>query len=100
MRTNECIPVACEWQGDGFTLTNAKCCRLRVTDPGPLFTYQQHGHTLVSREPLAAVEFHANDGLQRGAARLSDLRAAGVVIARRVRVMAHEALSSPQAGIT
>ncbi len=80
--TNEYVSVAHEWMGKGFDFeVHAKQCCLRVVDPSPLFLYRQHGSTHVSREPLARIEFQANDGTWRGVARLSDLRSAGIAVA-------------------
>jgi hypothetical protein len=59
-------------------------CPIRVIDRGPHFFHRQHGKTHVSREPLAYVEFDANDGPWNCAVRWSDLHAAGVAIAVQV----------------
>jgi hypothetical protein len=86
MTMTKLVSVAHEWMGLGFDFeVSAKHSRLRVIDPGPLFLYRQHGRNHVSREPLAHIEFQANDGPWRGAARLSDLRAAGVATVQRSR---------------
>ena len=79
--TNESIPVACDWQGLGFS-DYVNVSRLRVIDPGPRFLYRQHGRTHVSQAPLARVEFQTNEGLERGVARLWFLGAACVATRR------------------
>lgn len=82
MRTNKIIPMAHEYMGKGFTFEASARC-LRVTDAGPYLTYRQNGRTKISCEALAYITIDANDGLWRGAARLSDLRRAGVAMAWR-----------------
>lgn len=84
--TNKIIPVAHEWMGKGFDFGSCTD-RLRVTDPGPHFTYRQHNRTHVSREALAYVTIDANDGVWRGAARCSELRRAGMSTAERERAL-------------
>ncbi len=61
-----CILVHTLWQGDVHV--HVPRCRLRITDPAPVFLYQQHGRTIISREPMLRVEFHCNEGRLTGVA--------------------------------
>ena len=67
MTTNSnCITVHTLWQGD--VNVHAARCRLRATDPAPVFLYQQHGRTIISRQPMLRVEFYCNEGRLTGVA--------------------------------
>lgn len=59
------------WQGD--TDVGVPSSRLRITGPDPVYLYRQHGHTLVSREPMIPVEFWCNAGREEGIASQRDL---------------------------
>ncbi len=63
---SDCILVHTPWQGDDHV--HVTRCRLRVTDPAPVFLYRQHGHTIISREPMLRVEYHCNEGRLTGVA--------------------------------
>jgi len=57
------------WQDD----VGVPLYRIRVTDPDPVYSYRQHGRTLMSREAMIPVEFWWNAGRETGVAKLSDL---------------------------
>ena len=79
MKTTDCVLVHTLWQGTGDV--HAARCRLRVTDPKPIYFYQQHGYTKVSREALHRVEFWCNEGRLTGVASRRGLIAAGYDVA-------------------
>ncbi len=75
MKPTDCVLVHTLWQGT--VDVHVTRCRLRVTDPRPVYFYQQHGYTKVSREPLHRVEFWCNEGRETGVASRRELIAAG-----------------------
>ena len=74
--TRDYVLVHTLWQGDVY-VHMLRLSRLRVTHRTPVFIYQQHGQTHVSREPMLRVEFWWNEGRETGVAKARDLAAAG-----------------------
>ena len=73
---SDCITVHTLWQGSGDV--HITRCRLRATDPAPVFLYQQHGRTIISRQPMLRVEFYCNEGGLTGVASQGALAGGGV----------------------
>ena len=72
------VPV--EMPYEGLCEVNAVWCKLRVTDPEPVYMFRSCGRMKVAREPHVAVAHESNRGHETGYAKIRDLRAAGVTV--------------------
>ncbi len=74
----ESVIVYGRWQGVPWCEVHPRHCKLKITDPVPVFVYRQNGQTKVSRAPLYNVEWTDNMGRWDGVARADNLARAAI----------------------